>query len=150
MQTTDVFLWILWNFQGHFFLQTTSGEAVFENLRDVFVRQSFSLLLRLCLRLISFHSYSFATSMAKMSSDIFFSNVSLKDTSYRKNCYNVKNCLQIVKNQAVALGCSVTLLKRDSSTGGFLWISQFAKFPRASLLQKTTGRLLLDTTQDNL
>ena len=143
MQTTDVFLWILWNSQGHFFLQTTSGEAVFENLRDVFVRQSFSLLLRLCLRLISFHSYSFATSMAKMSSDIFFSNVSLKDTSYR-------NYLQIVKNQAVALGCSVTLLKRDSSTGDFLWISQFAKFPRASLLQKTTGLLLLDTTQDNL
>ena len=143
MQTTDVFLWILWNFQGHFFLQTTSGEAVFENLRDVFVRQSFSLLLRLCLRLISFHSYSFATSMANMSSDIFFSNVSLKDTSYR-------NYLQIVKNQAVALGCSVTLLKRDSSTGDFLWISQFAKFPRASLLQKTTGLLLLDTTQDNL
>ena len=101
-------------------MQTTSGEAVFENLRNVFVQQSLSLLLRLCLRLISFHSYSFATSMAKMSSDIFFSNVSLKDTSYKKNCYNVKNCLQIVKNQAVALGCSVTLLKRDSSTGDFL------------------------------
>ena len=63
-------------FKNTFFLQTTSDRNASENLRDVFVQQIFSLQLKLCLRLIYFHSYSFATSIAKMSSEIFFSNVS--------------------------------------------------------------------------
>ena len=41
--------------------------AASENLRDVFVQQNFSLQLKLCRHLIYFHSYSFVTSMAKMS-----------------------------------------------------------------------------------
>ena len=67
-----------------FFLQATFGGPASENLRDDFVEQFFSVQLKLCLCLIYFHSYFFATSMAKMSSDINFSNVLLKDTSYRK------------------------------------------------------------------
>ena len=83
----------------------------------------FSLLLRLCLRLIYFHSYSFAISMAKMSSDIHFRNASLQ-----KELYHEKNSLvEIVKNQAVALWSSVPLLKRDSSTGDFLWILRISQ-----------------------
>ena len=49
-----------------------------------FFQQMFPLQLKLHLQLIYFHSYSFATSMVKMSSNIFFSNVSLKAISYRK------------------------------------------------------------------
>ena len=79
----------------------------------------FSLQLRLCLRLIYFRSYSFATSMAKMFSDIHFRNVSLAT----ERTVSWKNSLvEIVKNQAVALWSSVPLLKRDSGTGDFLWI----------------------------
>ena len=81
----------------------------------------FSLQLKSCLRRIHFHSYSFATSMIKMSSDIFFSIISLKNTSCRKNA-KWKNSLEIMKNQGVPLWCYVTLLKRDPSTGDFLWI----------------------------
>ena len=51
--------------------------AASKNLRNVFVQQFFSLQLNLCLHQIYFHSYSFATSMARMSSNIF---------SYRKKC----------------------------------------------------------------
>ena len=57
------------------FLQTTDRTAS-ESLTDVFIQQIFFLQLKLCLRLIYFHSHSFATSVAKMSSDIFFSIVS--------------------------------------------------------------------------
>ena len=62
-------------FSRTLFLQTTDRTAS-ENLTDVFIQQIFFLQLKLCLRLIYFHSYSFATSVAKMFSDIFFSIVS--------------------------------------------------------------------------
>ena len=73
--------------------------AVSENLRDV-CSTIFPLQLKLCHHLIYFHSYSFAPCMAKMSLNIFFSNVSMRKfshyvflsvasilyTSYRKKC----------------------------------------------------------------
>ena len=42
-----------------------------ENLRDAFVQQFFSLQLKLCLNLNYFHSYSFATGISQISSNIF-------------------------------------------------------------------------------
>ena len=53
-------------FSRTLFLQTTSVAAASKNLRDVFVQQIFSLQLKLCFRLICFHFYSLASSMAKM------------------------------------------------------------------------------------
>ena len=122
--------------------------AVSENLRDVSVQKYFSLQLKLCLLLIYFDSYSFAPSIAKMSSNIFFSNVSLNDTSHRKKCIMRKHSLSSEKPSSpseVFCNCkrfswkfgkiplseprflikyadwtTATLLRRDS--GDFLWI----------------------------
>ena len=54
--------------------------AASENLRNVFAQKKFFLQLKLCLYPwilyhTYFHSYSFATGMTKMSSNIFFNNV---------------------------------------------------------------------------
>ena len=84
LQSTDVFLWILWNLQEHF-LQTVS-DGCFWKFEKCLSSTIFSQQLKLCLHLIYFYSCSFAPSMAKMSSSIFFSNVSLNDTSCRKKC----------------------------------------------------------------
>ena len=147
LQSTDVFLWILWNLQEHF-LQTVS-DGCFWKFEKCLCSTIFSQQLKLCLHLIYFYSCSFAPSMAKMSSSIFFSNVSLNDTSCRKKCimrklsWNsekpsshpdvlmVKDAfLKISQNSSVrvlffAKGAdwtTATLLKRDSSTWDFLWI----------------------------
>ena len=58
-------------FPDNSFLQTTLVAAA-ENLRDIFAQRIFSLQLKLCLHLLYFHSYSFATSMTKTSSRISF------------------------------------------------------------------------------
>ena len=129
------------------FLQTTSDGAVSENLRDVFVQQVFSLYLKLCFRLIYFHSYSFAANIAKMSLDIFFSNVSLKDTSYRKKCL-MKTLSWNSEKLSSRPEVSCNFIEKRLQYRGFS--VNFAKLSRTSLLQKTTARLLLEMTQNNL
>ena len=118
----------------NFFTGTFGGPAS-ENLRDDFVQQFFCVQLKLCLCLIYFHSYFFATSMAKMSSDINFSNVLLKDTSYRK-----KYIMKYWKTKHLPWDGSVTLLKIDSSTGDFLWILR--DFQEHLFYRKTPGDCL--------
>ena len=107
----------MWNFQEHFFMQFCSGEAVSKNLEDVFL---FNKVFPATKIMSSSNLFSFLFfCMAKISSDIHFRNVSLAT----ERTVSWKNSLvEIVKNQAVALWSSVTLLKRDSSTGDFLWI----------------------------
>ena len=79
--------------------------------------RNFFLQLWLCLHLIYSHSYSFV----QMSLDILFSNVSLKDTSYTKTCI-MKELSWNSEKPNSRPGVPVTLLKRYSSTGDFLWI----------------------------
>ena len=66
-----------------FFLQATSIGCFWKFERCLCSR---IFVLSLCLHLIYFHSYSFAPSKAKVSSNMVFSNVSLNDTGYRKKC----------------------------------------------------------------
>ena len=66
-----------------FFLQTTSIGCFWKFERCLCSR---IFVLSLCFHLIYFHSYSFAPSMAKVSSNMVFSNVSLNDAGYRKKC----------------------------------------------------------------
>ena len=76
LQNSGVFVWIWEIFTNIFFLQNAfvSWFWIFEKC---LCSANFSLQLKLCLHLIFFHSYSFATCMVKMSSNIF---------SYRKKC----------------------------------------------------------------
>ena len=157
LQNTSVFEWVLGNFQEHF-LYRPPAVAASESLKNVFVQQIFSLILKLCLHVIHFRSYFFATSMAKMSSRKLSWN-SEKPSSRPEAFFNGKRCFWKFRKIHAPLKDSRFLLNS-------CWLSDcnfiekrlqykifpvnFAKFPRTFLLQKTTGQLLLEITQENL
>ena len=130
--------------------------AASENLRDVFVQDFFSSQLKLCLLLIYFHSYSFAPSMAKMPSNIFFSNVSLNDTGHRKKCIMRKHSWNSEKPSS----CSEVFCNgnRFSWKYGKISLSEprflikYADWTTATLLRRDSGGFprILRNSQEHL
>ena len=99
------------------------------------------LAIKSCLHLIYFHSYSFATGMANMSPNTLINRVLLKNSTEKKCAmrnhswnnekpgsrldvfYKIPQCGAGVSFlNKVSWWKTATLLRRDSSTGSFLWI----------------------------